>query len=86
MDDKMYCKVWGALCNIDRSLHGPTGFAESMAKRGHWHDRFTCPHTGKPWHNKALELAQEISKSSSKRLAELMHLDIEDILRENGCR
>ena len=48
--DQMHCKVCGTLCNVDRSLHGPTGFAESLARRGHWLDRFVRPHTGKSWH------------------------------------
>jgi hypothetical protein len=83
--DKMHCKVCGTLCDVERSVIGPTGFAESIAKRGHWYDRFSCPHTDKPWHEMALQLAIEINQTYSKRLAGLIRLDLEDILRENGC-
>jgi hypothetical protein len=83
--DEMYCKVCSTLCDVERSVIGPTGFAESLAMRGHWHDRFVCPHAGKSWHEKALQLAIEIDQTYSKRLAALIRLDLEVILRENGC-
>jgi hypothetical protein len=83
--DEMYCKVCATLCDVKRSVFGPTGFAESMAKRGYWHDRLICPHSGKSWHIKALQLAIEIDQTHSKRLAALIRLDREDFLRENGC-
>ena len=56
-----------------------------MARRDHWHDKFTCPHLEEAWHEQALELVQAIENTPSKRLAELMRLDLEDILRDNGC-
>ena len=81
----MHCKVCGTLCNVDRSLCGPAGFAESMARRGHWHDRFVFPHTGKSWHDQALELMLEIEETPSKRVIELMKQGLDDLLRENRC-
>jgi hypothetical protein len=84
--DEIYCKVCGTLCDVERSVIGPTSFGESIAKRGHWHDYFCCPNTGQPWHEKALKLAIEIDQTHSKRLAALIRLDLEDILRENGCQ
>jgi hypothetical protein len=47
-------------------------------------DVFTCPHAGKAWHEKAVELAVAIDETPSKRLAALMKQDLEDLLRENG--
>jgi len=80
--DSMYCKVCGSLCNVQRSVHGPTSWIEGMGGRGHWHDEFRCPHSGHHWHDLALQLVMKIEKTPSKRLAELMRLDLEDILNE----
>lgn len=79
----MHCKVCGTLCNVERSVHGPTGWIEGMAGRGHWHDKFECPHSGNPWHEQAIKLFMKIEETPSKRLAELMRLDLEDLLKEN---
>lgn len=83
--EKMTCQVCGTLCNVERSIHAPTGWAEAMGRRGHWHDKFTCPHIDEAWHEQALELLVNIEDSPSKRLAALMRLDLEEILREHGC-
>jgi len=83
--DEMHCKVCGTICLVERNVTGPTGFAEAMAKRSHLHDVFNCPNSGIPWHEQALELVLEIEKTPSKRLAELMRLDLEEILKPHGC-
>ena len=54
-----------------------------MAKRFTHHDEFVCPHTDVAWHEQALQLKISIDESPSKRLAELMKADLEDLLREN---
>jgi hypothetical protein len=82
--EEMYCVICGSKSDVERSLLGPTSGAMAMAKRGKWHDRFTCPHVDQPWHLQACDLYLEIKKTPSKRLAELMELDLEDILSEHG--
>lgn len=82
--ERMDCHVCGAACEITRDVFGPTGFAEAMAKRGHWHDRVDCPHSGRVWHNSVYRLKNKIAATPSKRLAALMKLDVDDILREHG--
>jgi hypothetical protein len=54
-----------------------------MGKRGHWHDKFWCPHSNTSWHKQALKLLLEIEKTPSKSIARLLRNDLEDILREN---
>ena len=81
---EMRCKICGTICEVERSMTGPTGWVEAVGKRGHWHDEFLCPHSGQPWHEQAFRLVNEIEKSSSKRLIELMRKDLEDILNEHG--
>jgi hypothetical protein len=29
---------------INYNVFHTTGYVESMARRGHWHDTFSCPH------------------------------------------
>jgi hypothetical protein len=81
---EMRCQVCGTICDVVRSVTGPTSMAEAMAKRGHWHDVFSCPHSSEPWHEQALQLVIAIEESPSKRLIALMRQDLEDILREQG--
>lgn len=83
--DEMFCKVCGTRCEVERGLFGPTSWAEAQAEGGHWHDRFICPHSCKPWHETAVDLYFEMEETPSKRIAELMRLDLEDLLREHGC-
>lgn len=78
--ETMYCKVCGTQCKAERSLTNPTGFAEAMAHRGHWHDEFTCPYRNQRWHEQALELVLEMERTPSNRLAHLIRLDLQDIL------
>ena len=82
--DEMHCRVCGAKCLVERSLTGPTGFAEAAAGHGHWHDKFTCPHHNRGWHQQALELFREIEQCPSKRMAALMQADLDEILRDAG--
>jgi hypothetical protein len=83
--DEINCKVCGSLCRVERDVLSPTGWAEAMTERGHWHDYFYCPHRDQPWHEQALELVLAIENTPSKRIAELMRLDLEDLLKEQGC-
>lgn len=78
------CHVCGATCAITRDVFGPTGFAEAMAKRGHWHDRVDCPNAGLDWHDRIHELKHQLAKTPSRRIAALMQLDVDDLLREHG--
>jgi hypothetical protein len=77
------CRVCGSTCRIVRDVFGPTGFVSAMAKRFTNHDEFVCSHTDEPWHDQALRLAIAIDDTPSKRLAEMMRADLEDLLREN---
>ena len=54
-----------------------------MANKFTYHDEFVCPHTDEPWHEKALQLAIAIDDTPSKRLADLMRADLQDILNEH---
>ena len=54
-----------------------------MANKFTYHDEFVCLHTDEPWHEKALQLAIAIDETPSKRLADLMRADLQDILDEH---
>ena len=78
-----HCRVCNAPCKAMRNVFGPTGFVSAMAKKFTYHDEFVCPHTDEPWHQKALQLAVAIDGTPSKRLADLMRADLQDILNEH---
>lgn len=82
-EEDRQCHVCGTKCRATRNVFGPTGFIAAMAKRFTYHDEFVCPHTDEAWHEQALRLAICINETPSKRLAELMKADLEDLLREH---
>jgi hypothetical protein len=77
------CRVCGCTCRVVCNVFGPTGFVSAMAKRFTYHDEFVCPHTDESWHDHALRLATAIDETPSKRVAEMMKADLDDLLREN---
>lgn len=82
--DAMRCRVCGTNCQVRREVHGPHDFVMTASRVHDVWDVFTCPHSGKVWHDKAVELAVAIDETPSKRVAALMREDLEDLLRENG--
>lgn len=83
---ELLCKVCGTICVVERSVHGPTGYIQAMSRRGSWHDAFKCPNSTKNWHYRALNILLEMEKTSSRRIAELMWLDMKEILEKHNCK
>ena len=54
-----------------------------MARMDEPRDKFSCPNLEEEWHEQAVQLVMEIEKTPSKRLAQLMQQDLEDVLNEN---
>ena len=77
------CRVCGAVCDERRDMPTTAGFAGSAAGPSRLRDVFTCPHAATEWHVLTLKLVQEIERTPSKRLAELMRLDLRDLLSEH---
>jgi len=77
------CRACGARCAVTRGAHGPTCFAEALARHGRPHDRFTCPHAGAPWHARACALRQEIDRTPSRRLAAVMEQELSELCAAN---
>ncbi len=84
--DEMSCRVCGAVCDVKRDVYEPANFLMAQSKISDLYDVFSCPNAGKPWHEKALKLALEIAKTTSKRLADLIQQDLDDLLKENGIQ
>lgn len=81
----MWCQACGAVCEVDRNVMGPTGYAEAMGRRGHLHDYFYCPNSGRPWHDQAVELLEALEETPSNSLKQLIRKDLEEIKAKNGC-
>jgi hypothetical protein len=84
--EELNCSVCGTKCDIERNIYGPSGWIAAMGKVSSYHDIFTCPHAGKEWHEQALKLVLVIEETPSKRVLELMRLDLGDLLSENGVQ
>ena len=82
------CNICGAECLVKRNLPVPLGFIAAMAgldkPRDKFYDEFSCPNLKEKWHKQAVKLVKEIQKTPSKRIAQLMQQDLEDLLHENN--
>ena len=56
--------------------HGPTGFAEATAKRGHKHYRYKCPHVEREGHDVIVKLLEEVSQFTAPSLQALVRSDL----------
>jgi hypothetical protein len=79
--DHMQCNVCLAEMDVQRNVIGPTSWAGAMARSNRRHDRFTCPHTGKGWHNQALEIRKSAKDTPSKIVFEALTQEADDICR-----
>jgi hypothetical protein len=78
--NEVRCAVCGTICEVTRNTFGPTSFASAMAGSFRHHDSFACPHASEQWHEQALRLVLAIEETPSKRVAELMKLDLSELL------
>ena len=67
-------------CDVERNCYGPTGFAEAVGGIGHLHDCFTCPHRDEDWHCYASQLIAQKYECASRRVRELIDLDLKEAL------
>jgi hypothetical protein len=84
--ERMQCQVCQTECDIRQNVYGPTSFSTAMARDFRLHDVFICPHTDERWHEQALQLVVEIENTPSKRVAQLMQQDLEDLLQQNNIQ
>jgi len=80
--DLVLCQSCGAVCHVERGV----SFDRSQyirAPQGTF-DVFKCPKVNQPWHQEADHYAEEIRKTRSKRLRQLIFLDLTEYLAEQG--
>lgn len=77
---EILCPTCGEAMDVQRNVHGPTGFAEAMSKGGHLHDRFRCRHSEEKWHIQARNLKREAEGTNSKTIEDLLLKEVEQIL------
>lgn len=74
------CRTCGETMNVKRNVNGPTGFAEAMSHAKHLHDAHSCPFRDEMWHKQVHKLHEEATRCSSKRLADIMEGEAQEIL------
>jgi len=77
------CKVCAAICCVNRNAKGSTGFLSAISGNHTLHDKFYCPNTGRDWHIIALALTQEVEKTASKSIANLIKLELRKLIDKN---
>ena len=77
---ELNCPICGTKCDVERNCYGPTCFAEAVGGRGHLHDCFTCPHRDEDWHCYASQLIAQKHECASRRVRELIDLDLQETL------
>jgi hypothetical protein len=82
--EEMLCQVCGMVCDVTRDHKAMSNAIAGQFGMAKPHDRFICPHYWDEWHRQAHQLCMEIERTPSRRIAELLALDLADILKENG--
>ena len=82
---EMFCKACDMKMNVRRHVNGPRSWAESMAHlTGNDyadHDCFTCPNSGKPWHNQVIALKIEARNTASSSITKIIEEEMYIVLR-----
>lgn len=83
---RLHCRVCGEPMAVSRDVIGPTGWTHAMAinagrAKGRLHDSFRCERAGEAWHRQALALRREAEGTSSKRLADLLTAEADEVVR-----
>lgn len=76
----MICGVCGAVMNEERNVNGPRGWAQAMGGGKSLHDVFECPHRQEQWHRQVIALRREAKNSVSKKIADLLLQEAEEVL------
>lgn len=73
------CRACGTELLVERDVTGKRSmFGSSDAK----FDRFHCRHSQEEWHTHVIKLHEAIEAMPSVSVADMMRIDLEDILRE----
>ena len=80
---EMKCKVCGTVCDVERNCKGIKSVFAGMAGMFEDHDRYTCPRSDDEWHVRARELMEEIARTPSKRLSQIMQDELEELLKKS---
>jgi hypothetical protein len=79
--DHVQCMVCGTDCAVSRNVETAGNWGMAMAKRTRRYDVFACPHLKEEWHERAAYLYKAAQDERSPRLAALIRLELEDVLR-----
>lgn len=79
-DDEVLCRVCGVKCDVQRNVAGATSFAGTMTKSKILHDSFSCSHSEEKWHEQARSIMEEMDRTASPSLKEILNGDVDKIV------
>ncbi len=78
-EEKIYCRACGSKMDIQRRVHDYRSWSDFTARIKSYFDVFTCPNSGKPWHDQVIALKIEISKTASTKIERIIQEEIDYI-------
>jgi hypothetical protein len=78
-----FCKVCGAETSVTKSVPFPTHFGHALGKKLDICNVHECPDCSHDWHITAVQLVKAIEGMPSKRVAELMRRDLDELLTDS---
>jgi len=78
------CRICGTSCDVEKDQAPLKQWYARGSGMDERHDLFSCPYANDDWHERALKLFMAAEETPSKRIAQLILLDLGDVLGENG--
>ena len=78
------CRVCGTACDVEKNKPPLKQWYARGSGMDERHDLFCCPYANDHWHERALKLFMAAEETPSKRIAQLIMLDLADVLDEHG--
>lgn len=79
------CGVCGTVMTENRDCYGPTSYGMAMAGLKKYYDAFVCPHSGELWHMQVIALRQQMQKTPSAVIEEILRKEAEQVLETRQC-
>ncbi len=82
-NETVNCMVCGTECELRQNVEAAGNWMMAMQKKTRIYDVYSCLHLKAEWHEQAAYLYQAVDDAPSPRVAALIQLDLDDVLKAN---